>query len=289
MTRPGDRVLRFGFRDDCDNGLMRLRERSLIDEIERDALDSGVPIANTLRKVIALGGKVGSMELREWAGLELRGYAGSDVELPEYRKPGAVIQLDGVNMRYQIKGQQISPHSLPEGIREHIDEECPLIHGIGEIEALLERAKAHGGSVKMTLPDAQIIARLVEHEAGEPYQQIHAMYWLVGQSAIEGVIDQVRTTLVELVAEMRAGMPETADTPSAAVADNAVHLAVYGKKSRVNVTSAYASGDGSHHVHASPVREEGRSRWASIGAAIVGLATIVGVLIALAQWQGWVL
>jgi hypothetical protein len=268
---------------------MRLRERSLIDEIEQDALDSDVPIANTLRKVIALGGEVGSKELREWASRELRGYARSDVKPPEYRKPGAVIQLDGFNMPYQITGQQISPHNLPQGIREHIDEECPLTHGIGEIEALLERAKADGGSVKMTLPDAQIIARLMEHEAGQPHQRIHAMYWLLGQSAIEGVIDQVRTTLVELVAEMRASMPGTHDAPSAAVADNAVRVAVYGKKSRVNVTSAQASGGGSHHVRASPVREEWHSQWARIGAVIVGLATIVGVLIALAQWQGWVL
>lgn len=66
---------------------MRLRERSVLDEIERDALDSNVPVADTLRKVVALGGKVGSTELREWASRELRGYIGTDAELPGYRKP----------------------------------------------------------------------------------------------------------------------------------------------------------------------------------------------------------
>ena len=163
-----------------------------------------------------------------------------------------------------------------------------LSHGIGEIEALLERAKTDGGSVKMSPPGAQIVANLMRDE-NVPDQQIRHIYWALGANAIAGVIDHVRTILVELVAEMRAGTPDTAEAPSAAAADRAVNVAVYGGKPNVNIASAQAGGVGSHHVHASPDQGKGDSRWAKADKAILGLATIAGVIIALAQWQGWLL
>jgi hypothetical protein len=197
-----------------------------------------------------------------------------------------VIQVDAVNARFQMTGQQISRRSLPEGIREHIDEVIPLGQGIGEIEAMLRRANAGGGAVNLTLPGAQDVARLMDHEINEPYQKITAVYWSLSQTALEGVIDQVRTSLVELVAEMRAGMPDAAEAPSAEVANQAVNVAVHGNKTRVNVTSAQASGEGGHQVQAVSSEPEGRSLWWKLGAAAVGLATIAGALVALAQWQG---
>ena len=122
----GNAAARLGFRIACDNDAVRLRERNLIDQIEQGALDGEAPISGTLRKVLALGGKVGSKELRDWASLELRGYAGSDVEPPQYRKSSAAIMVDFSNLQYMVKGQQIGRHQLPEPIREHVDEQCPV-------------------------------------------------------------------------------------------------------------------------------------------------------------------
>lgn len=99
------------------------------------------------------------------------------------------------------------------------------------------------------------------------------------------MIDSVKTTLVELMAEMRAGMPDAAELPSAEVADQAVNLVLHGRGARINI--AQASGSGSHEVRATPVESESRSPWRKIGAAAVGLATIAAAAIALAQWQGW--
>lgn len=263
---------------------MRSRDPNLIDEIQQDALKSDVALADTLRKVIALGGQVGSTELRDWASRELHGYIGSDVELPEYRKPRAVIKVDAVKPGWQITGQQVSRLNLPEGIRDVIDEEVRLGEGIGEIEAMLESAKADGG-VKLSLPDAQVIATLMDREIGEPYQHITSIYWAVSQSALQGVVDRVRTTLVELVAEMRAGTPETAELPSGEVANQAVSVAVYGSKARVNVTSPQVSSSGSHEVHTSGT--EKRSGRPTFWVVLGSIAAVVAVLIALAQWQGW--
>lgn len=96
---------------------------NLLDDIQQQALDPEIPLADTLRKLVALGGQAGSTELREWASRELRGYAGSGIDLPDYRKPGAVMMLNAMKGNYQITGQQISPRYLPEAVREFIDEE----------------------------------------------------------------------------------------------------------------------------------------------------------------------
>ena len=93
---------------------MSPRPVDLLNDIERDALSGNASVADTLRKVIALGGQVGSSDLREWASLELRGYTGSGLELPEYRKPVAVILINVINGSTQITGGR-SPAKSPGG------------------------------------------------------------------------------------------------------------------------------------------------------------------------------
>jgi hypothetical protein len=64
------------------------------------------------------------------------------------------------------------------------------------------------------------------------------------------VLDAIRTTLVELVAEMRAG-PVSADVPSPEVVDHALNLVIHGQGARtINVNTAAATGSGSHEVKA---------------------------------------
>jgi hypothetical protein len=265
---------------------VRPRDRNLIEQIEKDALDSSIPLADTLRMLIALGGQTGSTELREWASRELRGYIGSGLELPEYRKPAAIIQINATVPGARITGQQISPRQLPDPVNKHIGEEIPLGQAVGEIEALLEQAKANSGSVKMTLPDAQTVVTLMNHEVGDPYQHITEIYWSLSTPAIQGVLDQMRTTLVELVAEMRAGMPETDELPSGELVDQAVRVVVEGKGHRVNVNTAQSRGGGPSTVHVAPA-DEGGWTWRRVGAFIVGAATVVGVIVAVLAWQGW--
>ena len=280
---------------------MRARDLKLIDQIQADALDSDVSISDTLRKLIALGGEVGSTELREWASRELRGYGDiSADDLPDYRKPSAVILVNAINGNYKIDGQQISPRQLPDPVNKHVSEEVPLWQGIGQIEAMVQQARGEGGYLKLTIPRSQDVAAIWNHDVhqgGNPYQNITAIYWNMSEVALRGVVDQVRTTLVELVAEMRAGMPDDVDNPSAAVADNAVQVAVYGDKARVNVTAATGDGaqvqntaqsagsNGGAAVH--HTSSEKMSLWRKIGGGIVGVAVVATALITLALWQGW--
>jgi hypothetical protein len=269
---------------------VRRRAKTLIDEIEREALDANVPVSSPLRKLVALGGQAGSKELREWAALELRGYYGTDVDLPDYRKPGATLRIDGATFNTIITGQLISPSALPDPVNKHIDEQVPLNGGVAEIEAMIAAAKRQErGEIKLTLPMGQDVVRLMNHEIQQrgDYDRVTAIYWSMSHVTLEGVLDQIRTRLVELVAEMRAAMPDEADVPSAAVADNAVNVIVHGKRARLTVNTAQASGSASTATAASSPPAQTRSVWVRIGAGLVGLATIVGTLVALAAWQGW--
>jgi hypothetical protein len=253
---------------------VRARDLKLIDQIEDDALSPDTSISETLRKLMALGGQVRSTELREWASRELRGYAGSGVELPRYRRPGAVIQIDLVSGTTIMRGRQVSPSHFPKEVRDLLREEVPLGQGIGEIEAMAEQAHERGGYIQMTVPNSQDVARLWDHQVGDPYQQITGIYWSLNEAALRGVIDQVKTTLVELVAEMRAGMPDSDEAPSGEMADK-----------EVQNTAQQAGDNGGTAVHHTTGERVSLSR--KIGGAIVGVAVIVTAVVTLALWQGW--
>jgi len=101
-----------------------------------------------------------------------------------------------------------------------------------------------------------------------PYQHIERLYWAVGVTSIHGVLDRIRTALIELVARLRHGMPEDADLPSEAVATYAVQVAVTGQGNNVTVAAPQASGNATKHRH------EGRGSGTGAGAgreALMGM------------------
>ncbi|MET9452491.1 hypothetical protein [Streptomyces cinerochromogenes] len=55
------------------------------------------------------------------------------------------------------------------------------------------------------------LATLMSQESG---RQVVRLYWSVHVSALEGILDQVRTRLVQLVAELKAAMPRGQQDPT---------------------------------------------------------------------------
>jgi hypothetical protein len=248
---------------------------SLVAQIERDALDDSVPVATALRKCVALGGKSGSEPLRDWATRELQGYDGND-ELPTYRIIAAPLRIDGLAGNYQVTGEQLAASAIPDFARDVISEKVHLREGVGAIEAMTKMAE-----IKLQPPGASDLARLMNAERQDPSRQIVALYWAISHATIEGVLDQIRTALTQLVAELRASMPGGEDVPSAEVANNAVSVIVSGRRARANVTVAQASAS-SGDVAAAGIAPESRfwTRWRKIGAFVVGAATIAGAVAA---------
>jgi hypothetical protein len=152
--------------------------KTLLEQIEDDALDSRKSVADALRKCIALGGRAGSEELRGWASRELQGYQKPD-DVPEYRNIAAPIVIDGVAGYNYITGQPISAHDLPEPVQEAgTSETLRLTSGIGELEEMARRATEKDKAVKLGLPQGALIAKWMTHQIGEPdITSVQRVYW----------------------------------------------------------------------------------------------------------------
>ena len=259
---------------------------TLLEQIEHDVLTSQ-PLADTLRKCVVLGGKAGSVELREWATRELRGYDTKD-DAPAYRTVGAPILADAVTGNAIVKGQPIGVSSLPDTARKKISNQYTLLEGIGELEAMAVSADSpENGAVKLLLPMASEIGSLMDEESSNPFQQITALYWSISGVVIHGVVDQVRTTLAELVAEMRAGTPSSSALPTAGVANQAVNVAVHGKRARVTVQSAQASDGSAANLRVDDGREDSPF-WTKSRRVVALVAGLVSITYVVAQVFGWI-
>lgn len=226
------------------------RDRSLLSKIEQAALDETVPVVVALRHCLALGGRAGSTALRDWASKELQGY-GPDDDLPAYRVLPAMLKVDGAFPTGWIKGQPYSPLMLPDFVREVLgtDEQVRLRQGIAEIEKLIADAHAQQERVKVALPDAALIAEVLTRQAGVPGQRIIDIYWHVPENALYGAVDQVRSRLVALVAELVATMPDDQEVPSGELADQVVGVVIHdAPRSTYHLNNAQATGGGQSTV-----------------------------------------
>lgn len=243
-------------------------------EIERDLL-AEKPLDTLLRKLILLGGNTGSPELRAWASMELRGYSNDD-DLPSYRKVNAPLQIDGWLPGASVRHQSISTMDLPDFVRGEIDELVPLRMGVRELHSMVNQN--HGDrTVKLQPPGAALVVSYMNGEGGRNVH-IEALYWSVSTIAVDGVLDQVRTRLAELIAELRSGTAAGQELPTPAQAANAVNLVINGRGNRVNIAQATDGGvvEGQPDQAFRPFWTRARL----LGAGIVGIATIIGTVLA---------
>jgi hypothetical protein len=272
-----------GFKPLEDNVPMRKRDLGLLAQIERDAHDEKVALATTLRKCIALGAEIRNAELRDWATRELNGYL-NDSEIPEYRIIHAPLTIDGRTINAIITGETISSINLPEFAREHVTERVLLAHSVDDLEALVRQAdREKQGSVKLIPPGSAELVTLMNYSMRDQYRAISNLYWSVSTVRLEGVLGQIRTTLVRLVAEMRAIMPGDQTVPAPEQAAEAVNVVLNGG-TRNTVTIAQANGEATSTITVpGPDQSPFWTRSRRVGGALVGVFTIIGTLAAVAQ------
>jgi hypothetical protein len=259
----------------------------LLAEIEREAMQEKPDLPALLRKCIALGGISGSVALRDWATRELKGYGDGDT-LPGYRTIPAVLALDGATMTHRVTGQPISPASLPDIARKVVKEEVPLPGPIAELTDAIKEARGRGDDhVNFGIPAGSALTALTNHELrvkGVHYQTIERIYWRCAVTSLVGVVDTVHTNLVELVAEMRAGVGRGHAVPGKELADRAVRIVIHGDRNRVEVAQAVAATGGTAEVN---VASDGESRARKVMYWAGGLATVAAAVIALLVWHPW--
>lgn len=172
--------------------LRSLRER-IVDESE--------PLAGLLRKCLLLGAETGSDALRDWARYELNGY-GDDVEVPEYRRLSSPpIKMDSMSGNTWMQGQMLDRLQVPREAREYVPEWLPLRQPIDELEKL-------AGSSSLTFSSPGLAAaQSIWNDQLDMFQQIVGMSYAVSGAVITGVLGQIRTQLVDFVAELAADTP----------------------------------------------------------------------------------
>ena len=103
------------------------------------------------------------------------------------------------------------------GLRvDELDTEVPFRQPIAEINEMLKSARADGGAVRLGVPGGHLLVPLMNSELGRG-QHIDRIYWSVSHIALSRIIDVVRTILVELVAEIRAGSTSAGELPTSSL------------------------------------------------------------------------
>lgn len=261
---------------------MTKRSDRLLQEIEAGALDSRTSIADVLRKAIALGGRSGSTELRDWAARELKGYE-PDNKLPSYRRIVAPLQMDAGTMSGIIRNQSLSSWQLPEFAQDKITNDVPLSMGIAEIERLARRCPP-GEVVELGPPGSQELV-MIMNGTQQWNGHIERIYWGVSPVAMEGVVEQVRTALTVLVSEIHANVPDGTVIPPGDVTDSALNVALSGNRNKYKINVIAAQGGNEATITGPP--DEPRHWLRTAGVVLLGLITVAGVIFALMQAQNW--
>lgn len=254
------------------------RALKLLRDIEADALDSNADLARTLRRVIALGGEANSGHLREWATRELKGYD-RESDIPPYRQVAAPLVVDGVSGNFHVTGRAISPFSLPKVAHGKVTEELAL----GQPLSVLTHALGgKGESIRLQPPRGSDLVLLMNAEQTDPYTYIEPLYHEVSKATVAMVIDAIRTTLVELVSEIRAGLgPDFDGEVSSEIAEQALNIAVSGDANRISFGAIGIARERGHARVTSRGRGQSGQRWAwaaGIGTLLVGVAAVAVVV-----------
>jgi len=176
---------------------------SLLRSIRERILDESEPLAGLLRKCLLLGAETGSESLRQWARRELNGYDGAE-DVPEYRKlSGVPISMDSISGNTWAKNQIAARLNLPQETWEYVPEAITMRQPIEELEALAEEKR-----LSFSPPGLAYAQTLWNQKLG-PFQNIVSLSYVMTGTAITGVLGQIRTQLVDLIADL------TSDTPLA--------------------------------------------------------------------------
>lgn len=188
---------------------------TLLSSLRERVLDESEPLAGLLRKCLLLGAETGSESLRQWARYELSGY-NEDVDVPSYRLlPSLPIKVDSISGNTWAKGQTFDRLQLPVEAREGVPESFPLRQPVEELESLTGTS-----SVSFTSTGLAYAQTIWNSKLG-PFQQILRMSYSLPGSMLTGVLGQIRTQLVDVVADLTAETP-LAEMPKKDAVDAAV-------------------------------------------------------------------
>ncbi|MGW0006101.1 AbiTii domain-containing protein [Nocardia grenadensis] len=208
-------------------------ESNVMVNLRRRVIDESESLAGLLRTCLMLSATTGSEHLRAWASSELHGYAAQDERVPAYRRLQLPLQATGW-LEYVEQTLPISLLQLPEDVRR-LSESVPFIQSLEELEGL---AGAQSSQLRYV---HESLSLLVRSTPVPPFTRVEEAYCLVTPAAVAGMVGRIRTTLVEMVAEMTRDIPFD-DLPSRSQVDRAVQVNLQGSRDQYHVSVRNNSG-----------------------------------------------
>lgn len=158
---------------------------TLLQQIQKDAIDGSTDIATVLRKCRVLAQRLKNEEFKQWINYELNGYPSQDA-LPNYR----VIRCQSsghFSGRFgkQLRNAPISMTCIPQEIREHLIKVF-FTEGVSALQDLV-RDNENGTLQEMWPPELYVMV------GQQIYQDMNlAQAWkIIPKNAVVGILDTV--------------------------------------------------------------------------------------------------
>lgn len=178
-----------------------------------DGIDD-LPVHALLRKTKVLASRVDSESLGAWVANELNGYP-AEAPVPDYRGPFPAIVMGQFMLPYTTSPStlEIAPSSFAQKIRSEFTGmfETLFVQPIAELDAA---SHVHDPSA-LKIPWSADFVRYVNHliETGKVQQYVNALllaaYRVVNPLQLQGVVDAVRTRLLDLTLAFEKLNPES--------------------------------------------------------------------------------
>lgn len=218
----------------------------ILNQLERDIL-ADEPISRILQKVLLFEGHVNSEELSRWARAELHGYTEGQ-EVPAYRTINVGYYMDYANGPRVITAQPLPLSHLPKFFQDNFGSSLTLREPIGEIEhyGLQEYQSERKGMRLFTLPGSDRLARYFEKTQGDMFFQISSIYRGSHPAQVVGIVEQVRTRLVEIISGIRS--VSSPGEPTQEQVQRVVQVVIHGDATNVNINTAIAGENGDNAI-----------------------------------------
>lgn len=176
---------------------------TLLQSLRELLLDESQPLVGLLRKCLLLGAETGSESLRQWARFELNGYD-EGADLPSYRKlPTPPLSVNSISGNTWAQGIKYTRLQLPADAQKFVPEQFLLHQPIEELERF-----ATESSISFT-GNGLAYAQMLWNKELDAFQEIVGISFIVSGAAIAGVLGQIRTQLVDVIADLTAATPLT--------------------------------------------------------------------------------
>lgn len=181
---------------------------TLLNQIQDAAVDSSIRVADLLRRCKILAARLHNDEFSKWVDMELQGYSSKD-DVPDYR----ILRVQSFGhfsgpFGSGLRNALIPPMTIPEEYREIVHTAYTL-EPVGSLEESISRSD--GNNLRSNWPPD-----LVVHLGNEIYQDMVCMsaWRLIPRGAIIGILDTVRTRILNFVLAIEAEAPTAGEASS---------------------------------------------------------------------------